>query len=156
MHQEAPAPSPALTAAAARQGGPARRRVKLAASIALLVGAGVAPLFIFGGSDQGNVDAAEWRDAAAQLCVLADAVAEGRVSDGADLFAEHIHGPIHSLADRTSDLDRSAAADLLRAKTTIEDAFDHGEIAMGQVERLLDSFFAAMVTVGATSVDCNR
>lgn len=38
----------------------------------------------------------------------------------AELFHQKVHGPLHGLADRTAEVDRAIAADLLEAKFDVE------------------------------------
>jgi hypothetical protein len=75
----------------------------------------------------------------------------------ADVFRQKVHGPLHELADRASDADRSIAASLLEAKYEVENATgrypptDQLAPALSELNR---QAAAALPSVGLQSPAC--
>lgn len=76
----------------------------------------------------------------AQLCAALDAA---RVSDLDGVRATFDHGPLHELADKAIDVDRSVAARLLEAKEAVESDLAQPDITAAEVASDLDALTAS-------------
>jgi hypothetical protein len=55
------------------------------------------------------------------LCRVAVLVSEGRTREAGEAFEDRVHAMLHEVAAATEEVDRDAAAELLRAKQPVED-----------------------------------
>lgn len=73
-------------------------------------------------ASQGSSDSS-WAGAVSGLCTAAEQVRSGDVDTAEATFFDEAHDDLHDLGAEAADRDRAAAADLLRAKETVESDF---------------------------------
>ncbi len=125
-----------------------RARFALLVAVAV-VGAGwIALLTLSGGGDDEPPD----KDVAAAAGVCDAARASADVGEARAVFFDLAHDGLHDLADRASDLDRTAAAELLRDKEQVERLLDGStppEQLRLALHHLHESTVAAAAVVGS-------
>lgn len=86
----------------------------------------------------------------AQLCAVLNAAAAGEVDVAKTTFD---HGPLHTLADTVTEIDRGVAARLLEAKEAVESNLaapaPDGAALVGDLEALIAATADALVATGS-------
>lgn len=99
---------------------------------------------------QADVDD-RYADAVDALCDSREDLADGYVAPAVKTFFDTAHAPLHDIAERLSDRDRAAAADLLEAKQAFEAGIEANEDS-ASLSRDLDRLVIATV-VGLNELD---
>lgn len=110
------------------------------------------------GSSSATDDAPTYVDVVAALCSARDAAAAADLEAAEASFYGDAHEPLHELAAATAEVDRSAAADLLRAKEAVESALAGSVPAPVTTERLdalVEATRAATVALGHPAPGCD-
>lgn len=114
--------------------------------------------FLGAGDDHDNDEGAQATDvddryahAVDGLCDSRQDLADGNVAPATESFFDSAHAPLHEIADRLSDRDRAAAADLLEAKQAFEAGIEANEGSVS-LSRGLDRLIIATV-VGLNELD---
>lgn len=96
------------------------------------------------------------RNAYGDLC-RTHALADSDVDEARDLFYGRVHSPLHDIARRAEDSDRSVAARMLEAKNDVEQSFNASAPAAritAALDQLLASTEEALISIGVTTSTC--
>lgn len=89
------------------------------------------------------------------LCDSAAAMRAGEHDAARAIFYARAHSGLHVIADELTDVDRPQAAELLRTKNAVEQAFDSsGDKATAPVDELGRVLQMALESLGAPSSPC--
>lgn len=86
----------------------------------------------------------------AELCAVRDGAAAPQRAR--DRFFDDAHAPLHDLADRVAERDRTAAAELLRAKQAVEETLDGDRVEPAVLRDRADRL-AAAAAAGYAALD---
>ena len=106
-----------------------RNLLRIGLGAALLLVAGAALVVAFSGRETADDRPSfeqSYERAGKGLCEAARVAAAGDHDRAYGLFVSRSHTDLHALADRVSDIDRSAAARLLEAKAAVESSLPAG------------------------------
>jgi hypothetical protein len=119
----------------------------------LLVAGVVAGVLLTGcGRDESSPSGARWARTVAGLCAAGQQARDGDIEGAESTFFDQSHDALHELADEATDDDRSAAADLLRAKEAVESDFTSSSpSAADDLDSLVTATRAAIRSTGATA-----
>lgn len=107
----------------------------------------------------GGVDlsAAELRSAYSELCGTRTLM-DGDPERARDQFFGRVHSPLHIIAARAQDADRTVAARMLEAKNDVERSFND-QAPAGETARALDRLLVrtrqALISIGVTTSTCD-
>ena len=85
------------------------------------------------------------------LCTVRDDLRRGDATDARRMYYDHAHDPLHALAGRVADHDRSSAGRLLEAHQIVEadlSAGRAGGASAGHVDTLVHRAISATAVVG--------
>lgn len=100
----------------------------------------VASVAWLGGDPPPAHDDGRWAATVEGLCRAARAARDGDAAQARRAFLDTAHDPLHRLADRTAEQDRTAAARLLEAKERVEADLEGSQPSLEQdLERLVDA-----------------
>jgi hypothetical protein len=103
--------------------------------------------------DGERIPASQFVAAVQGLCtVIAFAGTDSQAAE--DTFDDQVHASLHDIGAAVDDVDRPAAASLLKAKNRVEADFKGGTVSQDNLRELLDATHAALRTLSVSAPEC--
>lgn len=126
-------------------------RLGLRASMCLVIFAGVSCGSADGNGSDRSPEEQRLRSASQGLCAAVELAGEGDVDAAEDAFTSKVHAFLHEFADRLSESDRAATAELLEAKQRVEAAFADPAASPSEVSGALAALKGELDAAAASS-----